>query len=81
MLLGYCVNPICTISEFVENGNLLSYLKQSNNEQINDMQVLKWAKDISAGMSHLHKEQIVHRDLSTRNLLLTETLSLKITDL
>ena len=72
---------MCIISEFIENGNLSSYLKQSNNEQINDMQVLKWAKDISAGMSHLHKEQIVHRDLSARNLLLTETLSLKITDL
>jgi serine/threonine protein kinase len=38
------------------------------------------AKDIVAGMAHLHKEGIVHRDLAARNLLLNDELVLKITD-
>lgn len=42
--------------------------------------VLKMAKDIAAGMGHLHAEGIVHRDLATRNLLLDENMNVKITD-
>ena len=33
---------------------------------------LKIIKGIAAGMEHLHKEKIVHRDLSARNILLNE---------
>ena len=72
---------MCTITEFVEKGDLSSYLKQCGDQQLSDLQIFSWAKDISAGVSHLHKEGIVHRDLAARNLLLTETLSIKITDL
>ena len=70
---------MCTITEFVEKGNLLGFLAQTS--ELTASQIFSWAKDISAGMSHLHKEGIVHRDLAARNLLLTETLSIKITDL
>ena len=72
---------MCTITEFVEKGDLSSYLKQCGDQQLSDLQIFSWVKDISAGVSHLHKEGIVHRDLAARNLLLTETLSIKITDL
>ncbi len=40
----------------------------------------KFGKDIAAGMSHLHAEGIIHRDLAARNLLLSGTLSIKISD-
>jgi len=42
--------------------------------------LLKMARDISAGMGHLHAEGIVHRDLAARNLLLDENMNVKITD-
>ncbi len=33
-----------------------------------------FARDVAAGLWHLHAEQFVHRDLAARNLLLTGTL-------
>ncbi len=65
------------VVEYVENGGLVSYL---NKNQVGMNQVIGWAKDISAGMSHLHAEEIIHRDLAARNLLLSESLSIKISD-
>lgn len=62
----------------MSNGNLVNYLL--SNGEISSSQVLSWAKDIAAGMSHLHLEGIVHRDLAVRNLLLTSTLEIKISD-
>jgi len=42
--------------------------------------VIKYAKDVAAGMSHLEAEGICHRDLAARNLLLTEHQVVKIAD-
>jgi serine/threonine protein kinase len=47
---------------------------------IDDAQKIKWAKGIASGMSHLHTEGIIHRDLATRNILLSEGLTPKISD-
>lgn len=63
--------------EYVENGGLVQYLL---NNQAGMNQVIGWAKEIAAGMTHLHAEGIIHRDLAARNLLLTQTLSIKISD-
>lgn len=61
----------------VKKGNLANFIVKN---EININQVISWAKEISAGMAHLHAEGIIHRDLAVRNLLLTETLEIKISD-
>ena len=47
---------------------------------VDDDQKIKFAKGIASGMSHLHTEGIIHRDLATRNILLSEGLTPKISD-
>jgi len=42
---------------------------------------IEWMKQIAAGMSHLHEEGVVHKDLAARNVLLTENDVCKISDL
>ena len=32
--------------------------------------IIELAKDIAAGMDHLHQNKIVHRDLAARNILI-----------
>ena len=38
------------------------------------------ATDISAGLAYLHEEGILHRDLKSLNVLLTDTLRAKLSD-
>jgi len=78
-LLGVCYNPACIVTDYLPNGTVYHYLR-NRDVQIDGAMVLKMARDVCAGMSHLHAEGIVHRDLAARNLLLTKTLEVKVSD-
>lgn len=39
---------------------------------------VKFGKDIAAGMSYLARKNFVHRDLATRNILLSHNLTCKV---
>ncbi|KAL6059709.1 Non-receptor tyrosine-protein kinase TNK1 [Balamuthia mandrillaris] len=63
--------PFCIVTEFMDQGDLNSYL-QKHKESITPEMMLTWAEDIAKG--------IIHRDLATRNLLLTNALHIKVAD-
>jgi len=82
-IFGVCADPVGIVMEYVEGGSLLSCLA---NEKIilTPKKVIKFAKDIASGMSHLHAESIIHLDLACRNLLVSfganDVQTVKITD-
>ncbi|KAL6071655.1 Tyrosine-protein kinase abl1 [Balamuthia mandrillaris] len=81
-LYGVCSHersPYCIVTEFMQMGNLLSYLRE-HPDSIDSSQMIQWAIDIAAGLRHLHQEGITHRDLAARNLLLTAQLNVKVSD-
>ncbi|KAL6071656.1 Serine/threonine-protein kinase svkA [Balamuthia mandrillaris] len=81
-LYGVCSGedtPKCIVTEFMQMGNLLSYLRE-HPDSIDSSQMIQWAIDIAAGLRHLHQEGITHRDLAARNLLLTKQLNVKVSD-
>ena len=45
---GICLKPLCVITEYMELGNLRTYLSNMKNE-IENEQMLKWFKEISTG--------------------------------
>jgi serine/threonine protein kinase len=45
------------------------------------VQFLKFARDIAAGMDYLSQKSFVHRDLAARNVLLDDSLTCKVRDL
>uniref|UniRef100_A0A6B2LGR1 Protein kinase domain-containing protein n=1 Tax=Arcella intermedia TaxID=1963864 RepID=A0A6B2LGR1_9EUKA len=63
--------------EYMENGSLnqlLSYV------QLDLGMIKRIANDISLGMNYLHEEKVLHRDLTSRNILLSEHLQAKVAD-
>jgi len=77
-LLGICTNPHnCIILEYLEGGALDNYL-ESNSISIKEKVAL--IKGICAGLQHLAKERVVHRDIAARNILLDAQKNPKVSD-
>jgi len=53
---------------------------KSAREKLTDQDLLKYATGIAAGLSHIAKEGLVHRDCACRNVLLTKDGKPKISD-
>ncbi|XP_070582068.1 fibroblast growth factor receptor 1-like [Ptychodera flava] len=91
-LVGCCTkeDPIYIILEFVPYGSLQSNLRKTRSEciyqnlhpreDLTSSDLLKLAWQIAKGMAFLSSIQCIHRDLATRNVLLGEDKTCKISD-
>ncbi|OXA49043.1 Focal adhesion kinase 1 [Folsomia candida] len=72
------------VMEFCELGNVSSYVTFSNgDEKVTSVlysDLLKWSIQTASGMEFLGEKRIIHGDLSARNLLLTGTKDIKVSD-
>ncbi len=76
---GYCVSPhYCIVMEYMPNGSLFHILRSN--------QPLDWplrfsiAVDMAKGLSYLHHENILHRDIKSLNVLLDKHMQAKLSD-
>ncbi|KAG6526608.1 hypothetical protein ZIOFF_016600 [Zingiber officinale] len=94
-LVGYCneVKHLGLVYEFMSQGTLQDHLRgitdQQNNGRANNARALSWrqrlhmAIDAAQGLEYLQKgckPPLVHRDVKSGNILLSETLEAKIAD-
>ncbi|XP_038696402.1 probable LRR receptor-like serine/threonine-protein kinase At4g29180 [Tripterygium wilfordii] len=80
--VGYCNdnNNLALLYEYMANGNLKDYLSATN---LSWEMRLRAAIDAAQGLEYLHhgcKPPIVHRDVKTANILLSENLDAKLAD-
>lgn len=68
-------NPIALIMEYIDNGNLLNYLRVNN---LKGYQQLALAESVATGMVQLEQNNIVHCDLKAHNILIDSHLVCKI---
>ncbi len=66
------------ILEYVEGTTLKEYMLQNKNIPVEI--VVSIIKQIADGLSHAHRNGIIHRDIKPQNILLTKELMCKITD-
>ncbi|XP_022100486.1 tyrosine-protein kinase Fer-like isoform X2 [Acanthaster planci] len=80
-LIGVCTDkhPIYIVMELVPGGDLLSFLRNDDND-ISVKQMVKMAEDTSAGMAFLESKNCIHRDLAARNCLVGHKNIIKISD-
>ncbi|KAK7689174.1 hypothetical protein QCA50_007865 [Cerrena zonata] len=70
---------IFIISEFIENGNLRTYIYDRQKPFPWRLRI-SFATDIARALAYLHARKCIHRDLKGENLLVTANGRLKITD-
>ncbi|KAL0891222.1 hypothetical protein Bca101_015205 [Brassica carinata] len=83
--VGYCDDGrgMALIYEYMANGNLQDYLSSENAEDLSWEKRLHIAIDSAQGLEYLHhgcRPPIVHRDVKTANILLSDNLEAKIAD-
>ncbi|RWW31781.1 hypothetical protein GW17_00003582 [Ensete ventricosum] len=70
----------CVVVEYLAGGTLKQYLIKNRRRKLPFKIVIQVALDLARGLSYLHSEKIVHRDVKTENMLLDTNRKLKIAD-
>ncbi|KAG7466875.1 hypothetical protein MATL_G00146940 [Megalops atlanticus] len=71
------------VTEYASGGSLYEYLSREESEEMDMEHVMAWAIQIAKGMHYLHSEapvKVIHRDLKSRNVVMTADKVLKICD-
>ena len=70
------------VFEMCSNGSLHKKLfeDKENSAKISVSQKITIGSQVAIGLAYLHSKSILHRDLNTRNVLLTNDLTAKIAD-
>lgn len=79
-LTGICLaEPMMLITQLMKYGSVVTFF-QKYRDQVTELMLLTWAKQIAQGMAYLEERGIVHRDLAARNILVHKFNHIKITD-
>ncbi|KAG6423110.1 hypothetical protein SASPL_113495 [Salvia splendens] len=70
----------CVVVEFLSGGTLKSYLFKNRKKKLPFKVVIQLALDLARGLSYLHAQRIVHRDVKAENMLIGAQRTLKIAD-
>ncbi|KAM8727754.1 uncharacterized protein AB9X84_001317 [Acanthopagrus schlegelii] len=71
------------VTEYASGGSLYEYLSSEQSEEMDMEQIMTWAIQIAKGLHYLHAEapvKVIHRDLKSRNVVMTADKVLKICD-
>ena len=71
-------NSVDIVMEYVPSGTMSNLL--SKYKSFSEPVIRNYTKQLLEGLNYLHSNEIVHRDLKSANILITEDGTLKLTD-
>lgn len=68
--------------EFVPGGTLRAELarRKQRGELVQPLEAVRWCLQIARALAHAHRRGVIHRDVKTENVLISEDGSLKVSD-
>lgn len=72
--------PIYIVTEFMENGSLVDYLKTTEGSSLPMNTLIDMASQVADGMAFIEEKNYIHRDLRAANILVSHELICKIAD-
>ncbi|XP_040187416.1 tyrosine-protein kinase HCK [Rana temporaria] len=72
--------PIFIITEYMQKGSLLDFLKSDEGNSLKVTQLIDFAAQIAEGMGFIEQKNYIHRDLRAANCLVSSTMACKIAD-
>ncbi|XP_078133632.1 tyrosine-protein kinase Lck [Sander vitreus] len=72
--------PIYIVTEYMENGSLVDYLKTTEGSNLPMNTLIDMASQVTDGMAFIEAKNYIHRDLRAANILVSNELICKIAD-
>ncbi|XP_066526592.1 protein-tyrosine kinase 6b [Hoplias malabaricus] len=81
-LFAICTSsaPYYIITELMEKGNLLDFLRSAEGATLDLVSLIDMAAQVADGMAYLEEQNSIHRDLAARNVLVGEGYICKVAD-
>ncbi|KAG5483391.1 hypothetical protein LSCM1_04939 [Leishmania martiniquensis] len=71
---------LCIVMEYAESGDVSTRLKKSYGVNVPERQVLDWFIQLVLSLDYVHQRKILHRDVKTQNIFLTNENLVKLGD-
>ncbi|XP_072466567.1 serine/threonine-protein kinase Nek5 isoform X2 [Notamacropus eugenii] len=65
------VNKLYIVMEYCDGGDLMKRINRQHGVLFDEDQILGWFVQISLGLKHIHDRKILHRDIKTQNIFLS----------
>ncbi|XP_029373152.1 serine/threonine-protein kinase Nek3 [Echeneis naucrates] len=71
---------LCIVMEYCSGGDLLQRIRQQKTTAFCVDEILKWFAQMCSGAKHIHDKRVLHRDLKSKNIFLTNNGTIKLGD-
>ncbi|KAL1773065.1 serine serine/threonine-protein kinase Nek5 isoform X1 [Sigmodon hispidus] len=68
------------VMEYCDGGDLMQKIRQQKGKLLPEDTILNWFIQICLGVNHIHKKRVLHRDIKSKNVFLTQSGKVKLGD-
>ncbi|XP_069496122.1 serine/threonine-protein kinase Nek3 isoform X8 [Ambystoma mexicanum] len=68
------------VMEYCDGGDLLQAIKQQKGNRFPEHMILQWFVQLCRGVKHIHDKRVLHRDIKSKNIFLTQHGHVKLGD-
>lgn len=68
----YDRNNLYIVMEYCDAGDLMNRIQMQRGRVFTEQQIINWFVQICLGLKHIHDRKILHRDIKSQNIFLTD---------